>query len=106
LMQKLASENGVAQGSSKYQLMMAHVEELHTTQMDSSSTAAGIMKTRELITTLEDRITRLSGDQTNADTLSKTISELDHQLDVLDHMNENFISLDRQISAIQKSLTQ
>ena len=104
MMQKLASENGVAQGSSKYQLMMAHVKELHEVQMDSSTTAAGIMKTRELITTLEDRITRLSGDQANADTLSKTISELDHQLDVLDHMNENFISLDRQISAIQKSL--
>ena len=104
MMQKLAFEKGIAQGSTKYQLMMAHVKELHAVQMDSSTSAAGIMKTRELITTLEDRITRLSGDQANADTLSKTISELDRQLDVLEYMNENFISLDRQISAIQKSL--
>ena len=104
MMQKLAEEKGIAKHSAKYQLMMAHVEELHNAQMDSSSIASIIMKGRELVDTLESRIARLSDDQVDLDELDKLVALRNRHIDKLAHMDENFIALDREISAIQKNL--
>jgi hypothetical protein len=104
MVEGLAAERGISKFSPRFVSAIAHAEDLHKAYVDSGFTADTIMKTQELITTIEARIARLVEENGDANKIDQQNNELIKQINIFDLMQEEFKRLDVEVEALHKSL--
>lgn len=104
MVDKLAVEQDIDEGSLTYQRVMKDLEDLHKAQQDSSTSASYMMKAQENVGVLEARISKLITERADDSLLEQAELDLDKQLDVIQIMNDNFVELDMNISVLHKNL--